>query len=140
MENKTINIPINSEYQFYRYYIEILNAFKHLREREKDVFAYLLLYNNQLGNQTKEIREKLLLDYDVKMEIKSALGISDQNFNCIIHELRQKGVLLGRVINPLYEVYPTFPFTLSFNFNITLNEVIQEQRSEDNIESSIGKS
>lgn len=140
MENKIINIPISTEYQFYRYYIEILNAFKHLREREKDVFAYLLLYNNQLKNQTKEIREKLLLDYDVKMEIKSALGISDQNFNCIIHELRQKGVLMNRIINPLYEVYPSFPFTLSFNFNIIPNEIIQEQQSEDNIESSISKS
>lgn len=124
MESKVINIPINSEYQFYRYYIEILNAFKHLRDREKDVFAFLLMFNNKLKDQPDLIKSKLLLDYDLKMEIKSALKISDQNFNCIIHELRHKGLLMDRKINPLYEVYPEFPFNLTFNFDI--NEAVQE--------------
>ncbi len=126
MENRIINIPIKTEYDFYRYYVEILNAFKHLRDREKDVFAYLLLFNNNLKNQTPEIREKLLLDYDVKQTIKDKLDLSDENFNCILHTLRKKDVLRDRRINALYEVYPEFPFTLSFQFTPVENEVTEE--------------
>jgi hypothetical protein len=122
MEKKEITIPISNEYQFFRYYVEFMNAFKHLREREKDVFASLLMFNNKLRNHSVDIREKLLLDYDIKMQIKEALGIKDDNFNCIIHTLRQKDVLKDRKINPLYEVFPDFPFTL----NITFNETVQE--------------
>lgn len=137
MEKKEINIPINTEYQFFRYYIEFMNAFKHLREREKDVFAYLLLFNNRLADQHPQIREKLLMDYDIKMEIKNALDLKDDNFNCILHTLRKKGMLSDRKINSLYEVFPSFPFTLTFTFNIVEHETVQKQRSESNIESSI---
>ena len=127
MEKKEIKIVIKSEFQFYRYYIEILNAFKHLRDREKDVFAYLLLFNNQLRNQPVEIKDKLLLDYDIKMKIKEELDLKDDNFNCIVHTLRKKGVLKDRRINPLYEVYPEFPFSLTFNFIPQSNEDRQEE-------------
>lgn len=126
MENKIISIPIKTEYEFYRFYIEILNAFKHLRDREKDVFAYLLMFNNGLKNQPQIIKDKLLLDYDLKQEIKSKLNLSDENFNCILHTLRRKGVIKDRRINPLYEIYPEYPFKLIFDFNIIQNENIQE--------------
>jgi hypothetical protein len=102
--------------------MEILNAFKHLRDREKDVFAYLLLFNNKMKEQPLEIRDKLLLDYDIKLQIKEALNLKDDNFNCIIHTLRQKGVLKDRRINPLYEVYPEFPFEMTFKF--VINETV----------------
>lgn len=122
---KTINIPVKTTISFYRYYLEIINVFKHLRDREKDVMAYMMMYNAQMKRDrlSDEIRRKILFDYETKAGIKEALKIKEDNFNTILSSLRQKGVITKENdIHEAYHVNVEYPFTLSFKFD-KVNEV-----------------
>lgn len=117
---KIVNIPVKNDYDFYRIYLEIIDAFKHLRDREKDVLACFLSLHSKMKRDrlSDDIRRKLLFDYDTKQDMKNKLGIKEDNFNTIISSLRNKGVLTpDDDIHEAYHIDLEYPFTLSFKFN-----------------------
>lgn len=75
--------------------IEFSCLFKKLRDKEKQVLCKLLYYQNKLLYD-------VLKDYDVKVQIREDLKISEHNFNNIISSLKKKNVIIDYKVNKPY--------------------------------------
>lgn len=118
---KVIN---TTERKFFRQTLELLkhfNPFNKLRNKELDVLGELLYFNYKYSNIDKELRWKLIFDYDTKIKIRDYLQISEAEINVILSSLRKKGILLGRSIILNINITPKDP-TIEFIFKINNDE------------------
>ena len=113
---RIVTIPC-SKINFYRYYVELLNPIVKLRKRELDVWAQLLLYNNEYRQLKEEIRFKIVFDYETKAKIAKDLKISMDVLNNNLSELRKKKIVVDNKIPKGYQVYlENNEYNLTFNF------------------------
>jgi hypothetical protein len=113
---RIVTIPCN-KINFYRYYVELLNPIVKLRKRELDVWAQLLLYNNEYRQLKEEIRFKIVFDYETKAKIAKDLKISMDVLNNNLSELRKKKIVVDNKIPVGYQVYmEDNQYNLTFNF------------------------
>ena len=113
------NISINTDSsKFYRQYLELLNPLIKLRGKELDVLAQLLFHNNKLKDIPEPHRWKIIFDYDTKVEIRTALELSDASMNNNLTSLRKKGIIKNNKVIKNLLIYPNKKSRIIFNFNI----------------------
>jgi len=122
---KKIELESNSVLQFARQYLEIIDAFNHLSDGEKDVLSYIMTSQNAFI-QDDSIREKLLLDYDVKSYIMQDLDITEARLNNVISSLRKRDVIIktksGNKLNGPYDFMREVELPFQLTFIWTLNQ------------------
>lgn len=99
------DIKLNvTEKNLYKYYVDLLNPFLKLPEREKKVLSSLMLiyYKNKHNPDI----DSLLLSKDTRKGIRTALNISEASFNNSIMVLRRKSCLVDNSINKSLIKYP----------------------------------
>lgn len=97
-------IPCNKGNKFY-ILLNILKFFppyNKLTEREAEVFAELLYYNDVLNYIDEKKRMKLVFDYDTRSEIATKLKISTDSIYNIVSSLKRKGFLTGKSFTMKY--------------------------------------
>jgi hypothetical protein len=100
-----LKVPVGSGNK-YKFTIDILSSivapFNQLRPKEKELFAWLLYYNNQYPDISEVDRYTLIMSK--KKEISDSMGISMDNFYNIVMNLKKKNLLLETGINPRYVI------------------------------------
>lgn len=117
---KEINLPVNDLETFALQYLSFIDPFNHLSDGEKDVLSKVMTSNSAFI-QDDVIREKLLLDYDVKTYIMHSLDITEARLNNVISKLRKKNAIIKTVHgNKLHDAYVLLnvelPFSLVFKW------------------------
>jgi biotin operon repressor len=115
---KEVNLKVNDLVTFALQYLAFINPFNHLSDGEKEILARIMTsYSAFLEEDT--IREKLLLDYEVKTDIITELDITEARLNNVISSLRKKGVIIKtKNGNKLHEAYTFVNIKLPFSLNI----------------------
>lgn len=111
-----------SKIKYFRQALEILRSLpeiEQLASRDLDVLAYLLYYNYKYKDIDKELRGKLIFDYDIKMKICEEIEMSEAVLNNIIGKIRKSNIVVGRdIINTyLLAINPESP-DVTFKFTI----------------------
>lgn len=89
-----------------------------LNNSEKKVVAELWKsYYKYRGLDVKS-RDRLVFDYDSKMEICTKLNISEAFLNNIFCELRKKGIMVGKTL----KIVPPIEEDNQIHFNFTLKK------------------
>jgi hypothetical protein len=116
----TIEIP-TSKRIFFRQSLEIIKILPPLNKlgnRELDLLAELLYYNNLYKNVDEKIRGKLIFDYDTRLSIREYLNINELNLNNLFTSLRKKNIITKRSIGNTYGITEELPnITFKFKFN-----------------------
>lgn len=113
-----LNIPVKGS----KKYLIILNTlsfvqpYSQLNNREKEVLAELLYYNNSLSYITEEKRRnKLVFDYDTRLEIANKMGVKTHVVLNNISSLRKKGLLNENSFVSKYVIKDLTSLTFLFN-------------------------
>lgn len=118
MDRKVVPILTDTR-TFFRQYVYLLKPILGIRDKEADVLGELLYYNYRYRDLAEDIRYKIILDYDTRVEIRNNLKISEANFNNSLTALRKAGLLVNNRL-PLYiTILPkTNKFSLTYTFSI----------------------
>lgn len=126
MKSKNIPLAVTDIVKFANQYLSIFDAFNHLSKGEKDVLSLIMTHKNSFIKDD-EIREKLLLDYDVKMDTSRTLNVTEARLNNIISNLRKKNALIKtKHGNKLHEAYDIREITLPFDLTFSWDAEIQK--------------
>jgi hypothetical protein len=93
-----------------------IKPFCDLRNRELEVFAILLyFYNDKYKHIPEPERNQLIFSYDARVEVSTRLGNlgMDTVYN-LFADLRKKGVITKRNINPKYIIPNMEELTIKF--------------------------
>jgi len=93
------------EESFFLKLMLILNnipPFNKLRRRELELYAYLLKVNHRYRNVPFKERNKLIFNYDTKIEISQSLGIKLSRVYNLLSNLRSFNLLEGESLIPKY--------------------------------------
>jgi hypothetical protein len=120
MVNENIVLDVKDIRDFAVQYLTILDSFNHLTEGEKKLLVEIMIHKNSFI-EDNEIREKLLLDFDVKYDASVYLDITDARLNNILSNLRKKNtVIKTKLGNKLHQVYDLrnvkLPLSLTFSW------------------------
>lgn len=116
---KIIRISTIKE-KFFLQYVTLLYPFHKMREKQIQVLAQLMYYNDKYKHLEEEVREKMLFDSDTKAKIRQSLKMSEGSFNNNMSELRKKKAIIDNALAPMWRVYlDGTPKKLTFDFNIT---------------------
>jgi hypothetical protein len=114
-------IKINTDNRkYFRQALEIIKTIpplNTLRNKELDILAELLYFNDKYSNIPEELRWKIVFDYDTKMEIIKYLSINEVDINNILTSLRKKGIIKGRTVVNTYGLTANSP-NIEFKFVI----------------------
>lgn len=96
-----ISIPVSLEGNFFRYWIEFLEPFHHMKSREKDVAAALLRERYLLGKVISDdaVLDKITLSLDTKKKIMEEYNLSSSNFHVVLTKLRKAHFIIDNRIN-----------------------------------------
>jgi len=88
-------LKISPEGDFFRVYVDFLKPIHDLTKREMDVLA---LYLQERYNLSKTISDednlnKRLMQDDIRVKVREAIGIKPRHLNVILSTFRQKGIL-----------------------------------------------
>jgi hypothetical protein len=118
---KTFDVTLE---QFFRVWLLLLKPFHKMTNKEMDIVAYLLYrrHNLMLKVKDEKLVNQLLIDTEVREEIKKKMGYSNnQVLSNMLSELRNRKILIGdsvtRVLIPNVEDGADV-FQLVFNLNI----------------------
>ncbi len=97
----TINTNVKS---FFYHWVTVTYPIHKLGKMDKAVLAELLYYRYKLSLEIKqeEFIQKMLFDYDTKLQIANNLGLNRGRFAMILTSLRKQGIITGRTLNPAY--------------------------------------
>jgi len=116
-----MNIPVTTNKRLYfRQALELLKPIPPinlLANRELDVLAEFLYYNNEYKDIAEDLRAKIIFDYDTKLAMREYLDMGEAPFNNILTLLRKKGILTKRGIVNNYGLNPDNP-DIIFKFKI----------------------
>jgi len=110
------------------YYVNIMNPFLKLSNRECEVLSELLFYNDSFKSFSEPIKWKLIFDKDTRNKIQEELGISVHQFNNILSSLRKKQIINENKIKNNLLIYPTEGLNLKF---IILNGESQKESQKN---------
>tara|TARA_R110000751_G_scaffold8281_2_gene33069 strand:+ start:864 stop:1226 length:363 start_codon:yes stop_codon:yes gene_type:complete len=115
---RTLTIPVNKR-EFFRAFVEILQPFIKVRNREGEVFAELL-YQCYLRRGMAEMKDmfKLVFDYDTREKIQTELDISSAVFRNTLSSLRKKKLIINNTIPKHYLMDLEKEVNLTFRFLI----------------------
>lgn len=112
-------IPIpTTQRKFFRQVLEILKPIPPLnllRNKELDVLAEFLYYNDKYSHLEKDIRSKIVFDYDTKLDMREYLNMDEQSFNNHMTSLRKKGILTKRSVENTFGIDIKSPI-ITFQF------------------------
>ena len=112
-----IKIPTTPR-RYFRQVLEIIKPIpplNTLRNKELDVLAEFLYYNYKYAKLDKDVRSKVLFDYDTKLEMREHLNMDEQSFNNHLTSLRKKNILSKRRVENDFGIHPDTPM-VTFNF------------------------
>ena len=121
MTAKEINLRIPIKEGDNKYYVilqilGIISPFNSLRPKEKELFAWLLYFNNLY--LTISVEDRFTLIMSKKKEISEEMGISVDNFYNIIMNLKKKNLLLDNQINPTYIIGDIDKINFSLKYDV----------------------
>jgi len=121
---------------FFYHWVTVTFPIHKLGKMDKAVLAELLYYRYKFSLQIKseEFIQKMLFDYDTKLQIAENLKINQGRFAMILTSLRKKGIIKGRVLNSHYT--PGLKagdeeFTFAYKFKISDNGSKEEDSKKD---------
>ncbi len=116
-----VNIPTTEESYFLQY-LTILKPISRMRDKEIQILAQLMFYNNRYSHLEQEVREKMVFDTDTRMRIRQKLKMSEASFNNCLTELRKKNVIVGTRLSKAYNIFTNGGREeLTFRFSIKEN-------------------
>lgn len=118
-----MKIPVSSNYdKFFKQLVGLLSNFvpiKGLRRKTKEVLAEILYQNYLLRKHSEEERLLLIFTTHNRREMAKKLGVSEDNLNVLLSELRKQRVLTkdNKLPKFLSSILPkdSFEFTIYFN-------------------------
>lgn len=114
-------IPIQTNKRIYfRQALELLKPIppiNTLANKELDVLAEFVYYNDKYKDIKEDLRAKIIFDYDTKLAMREYLNIGEAPFNNILTSLRKKNILTKRGIVSNYGLNLNTP-DITFKFNI----------------------
>jgi len=123
-----INIPTDKR-KFFRQSLEVIKALpplNTLRDRELDVLAEFLYFNDKYSAIEEDLRGRLIFDYETKIAMREYLDdMSEAGFNNYLTMLRKKGILGKRGIVNTYGISTKTP-------SITFKFIIEGENEESN--------
>lgn len=133
---KIITLQVNDLLTMALQYLGFIDPFNHLSDGEKQVLARIMVNDNAFI-EDKVVREKLLLDYDVKISITLDLDITEARLYNILASLRKKEALIktanGYSLHPAYDFSEiNLPYSLTFKWDHGENK---EQNSKESLSS-----
>jgi hypothetical protein len=103
-----------------------------MRDKQMEVLAQLMFYNNKYKHLDQEVRDRILFDADTKMRIRQKLKMSDGSFNNNMSELRKKKVIVGNALAPACRIFLSdTPEELVFKFVIKESDDADNSHTED---------
>lgn len=102
--DNVIRISTSLKGKFFRYWVEFLEPFHHLTNREMDVITSFLAHRYELSKVIKDdtILDKVTMGEDVKRQIREECGITLPHFQVIMGKLRRNKVIIDDKINPRF--------------------------------------
>lgn len=99
-----IRIPCKSVNGFFKHWFRFLKPLHKLTDREIDVIACFATQRYELSKviQDENILDKYTMNSDTKKKVREECGISLQNFQVIMSNLRKHKIILDNRINPIY--------------------------------------
>lgn len=115
---RSLTIPV-SKRDFFKAFVDILQPFIKVRNREGEVFA-ALLYQCYLRRGMKNQKDmfKLVFDYDTRELIQEELDISSAVFRNTLSALRKKKLIVNNTIPGHYLMDLDEEVNLTFRFLI----------------------
>lgn len=114
-------IPIQTNKRIYfRQALELLKPIppiNTLANKELDVLAEFVYYNDKYKDIKEDLRAKIIFDYDTKLAMREYLNMGEAPFNNILTSLRKKNILTKRGIVSNYGLNLNTP-DITFKFNI----------------------
>jgi hypothetical protein len=89
--------------------------FNKLRPKELELYAHLLSVNHKYRNIPFKERNKLIFNYDTKIEIASEMGIKLSGVYNILSNLRLFKIIIGETLVPKYVLNKTKELTFIFD-------------------------
>lgn len=118
-----VRISCKSVNGFFRHWFRFLRPLHKLTDREIDVISSFAAQRYELSKviQDPDILDKYTMNGDTKKKVRDECGISLQNFQVIMSNLRKHKVIIDNRINPRY--IPNLneegkSFDLMFHFEI----------------------
>ena len=115
----TVPVPTTKRLYF-RQALELLKPIPPLNtltNRELDVLAEFLYYNDKYKDIETSLRAKIIFDYETKLAMREYLDIGEAPFNNILTSARKKNILTKRGIVNDYGLNPDKP-DITFKFTI----------------------
>lgn len=106
--------------KYFRQALELLKPIppiNALANREIDVLAEFIYYNDKYKDIKEDLRAKIIFDYDTKLAMREYLNMGEAPFNNILTLLRKKNILTKRGIVSSYGLNLDKP-DITFKFNV----------------------
>lgn len=102
--NNVVRVPTSIQGNFFKYWVDFLNPYHKLTEKESEVFASFLQERYNLSKKVSDpaILDKLSLDIDVKDKIKEKFGITSTHLQVLISKFKKAGVIKDNKIHPKF--------------------------------------
>lgn len=96
-----ISIPVSLEGNFFRYWIEFLQPFHHMKSREMDIAAALLKERYLLSKVISDdkVLDKITLSLDTKKKIMKEYNLTSSNYHVVLTKLRKAHFIEDNRIN-----------------------------------------
>lgn len=96
-----VRIPCKSVSDFFKQWFKFLRPLHKLSDREIDVISSFASQRYELSKVIKDtdILDKYTMNSDTKRKVREECGISLQNFQVIMSNLRKHGVIVDNKIN-----------------------------------------
>jgi hypothetical protein len=122
--------------RFFYHWVTVTYPIHKLGKMDKAALSELLYYRYKFSLEidNEEFVQKMLFDYDTKLQIAENLKINQGRFAMILTSLRKKGIIKGRTLNVNYT--PGLKegdkeFTFAYRFKLSDNGY-QTEDSEAN--------
>ena len=121
--HSVIGVPVKLEGSFFRYWIDFLEPFHHMKSREKDVAASLLRERYLLSKviSDDDVLDKMTLGLDTKKKIMQEYNMSASNFHVVLTKLRKAEFIIDNKIN--YKFIPKTIHEDDTSYRLLLNFV-----------------
>lgn len=114
-----MRIPCKSS-EFIEAWLEVMRPIHRLSPKEIEIAAAIIKKRNEFAQSVsdKSLINKLLFNKETKESIVRETNITMTHFKTILHKLRDKGLINGNMINPIYlpDWSPGRPFRWMFIF------------------------
>ena len=119
--NKVITIKSKDAKEFFKQYLELINPFFKLSNREVSIIALIMYYSHIYRNiEDIEHRMTVVFSTSCRASIREELDLSKEYFNNLIFRLRKKGILNGNLVNKnIYTELTNGSYELNFKFYVS---------------------